>query len=136
MKLKNLYIALIATAAMTFWLPSHATEPAGVMVKQPVAQQSVSPLSKQAAQPVVHIKCPERVRFVMEVENVPGWGESKYSSGAKVERAQITYLSLYDQDGLQCMMGALPVAERSVEKGSCVVGPDKLSFDCKPGAVK
>ena len=87
MKLKNLYIALIATAAMTFWLPSHATEPAGVMVKQPVAQQSVSPLSKQAAQPVVHIKCPERVRFVMEVENVPGWGESKYSSGAKVERA-------------------------------------------------
>jgi hypothetical protein len=135
---KNSCITFVVMLTAGLVLPSHAAESVGVLVKQPVVRPSASPMSpmrKQVAKPLIHIKCPERVGFLIDVDQVPGWNKMKYVTGAKVERAQITYQTLFGKDGLQCMMGGLPVADLRVEKGSCVVGQDEMSFDCKPGTI-
>lgn len=129
-------IALVATMTVALALPSHAAEPKGILVKPPAAQQSVRPIDKPSATRSIHAKCPDRVAFLVDVNEVPGWEKQRYSAGGKIDRAKITFQPIYGKDSLLCMMGELPMAAKLVEKGSCVVGPDNMSFICKPPIIK
>lgn len=134
MKTKLLKGMLVATVMAILAVPSMAAEPVVTNAK-PIVVQPVTGI-KQSAMAGIRHKCPEHVSFILDVTQVPGWNKVKYNTGAKVDKAQITYQSLYGKDALQCMMGGLPVAELQVEKGSCVVDAGAFSFSCKPSPVK
>jgi len=82
------------------------------------------------------INCPAYVTFTLSVNAASGWGQNVSQGGANIERAQITYQPIYGKDALQCMVGTFVMTERIVEKGTCIVGSDKKSFNCKPIILK
>ena len=99
-------------------------------------QQPVKPIAIPTNLFTVQIKCPAHVTFILSVNAVSGWGKNEYGTGGDIERAQITYQPIYGKDSLQCMIGPFPMTSRLIEKGTCVVGSDLKSFNCKPILLK
>ena len=127
-----LFVAMIAV----FTTQSYSEVKVRNTTEQPSQQQPVKPIARQADLFTVQIKGPAYVVFHLKVNAVSGWEENEYGGQADIERAQITYQQIYGKDSLQCMIGTFPMTSRLVEKGTCVVGSDKKSFNCNPVLLK